>query len=88
MSSNKLIIDVREPHEYQAGHAQDSINIPLNDLMADMPILKNTPLDRPIVVYCRTGNRSAQAVNLLNQMGYMNVANGINTEQINKQYNA
>ncbi|MFT4186932.1 MAG: rhodanese-like domain-containing protein [Micrococcaceae bacterium] len=61
-----VVCDVREEFEYDAGHIKDVIHIPVGELMARYDEL---PLDDQIVVVCRTGGRSAQAVNWLNQHG-------------------
>ena len=41
MSSKQVIIDVREPHEYQSGHLENAINIPPAELMAGAPQIKS-----------------------------------------------
>ncbi|MGM9905931.1 rhodanese-like domain-containing protein [Lactobacillus sp.] len=67
------LIDVREKDEYEAGHIPASINIPLSSIGAAREEIAD--LDTPLFVHCRSGNRSAQAVDLLKQMGYSNVKN-------------
>ena len=57
-SSNVLVVDVRTSQEYAQGHLQGAINIPLSDLPLRIGGLGQ---NRPILVYCRTGYRSAQA---------------------------
>lgn len=71
------IIDVREPYEYQAGHVDGAANIPLGDIQS-----VDLPKDEEIVVYCRSGARSAQAQQILQSMGYAHVMNGINQQTI------
>ncbi|MDK2898987.1 MAG: phage shock protein [Patescibacteria group bacterium] len=67
------IIDVREPSEYEAGHADGAINIPLgNILKADF---SEVDKNKPIYVYCRTGKRASQAKIAFEQAGYNNVTN-------------
>ena len=74
-----FILDVREQHEYDAGHVADSILIPLgqlNERVAELEQLKASDL----VVICRGGKRSATACWQLGQQGYSrvyNVAGGI-----------
>lgn len=65
-----LLLDVRTPEEYADGHIAGSINIPLAELGNQLSLI---PTDIPVVVYCRSGNRSAQAVTLLRDSGYTNV---------------
>jgi rhodanese-related sulfurtransferase len=79
---NYVVIDVREPEEYQSGHTNGSLNIPLAELMKGASQLSDVPKDSKIIVYCRTGNRSNVAMRILNSLGYPNVTNGINKEQV------
>jgi rhodanese-related sulfurtransferase len=65
-----LLIDVRTPEEYAGGHIPGSINISVETL-ADR--LDEVPRDETLVVYCRTGNRSATAANILVENGYQPV---------------
>lgn len=59
-----LLIDVREPDEWAAGHAPDAVHMPLGRLtIADLPS------DRPIVAVCRSGHRSGKATNRLRAAG-------------------
>lgn len=67
------LIDVREADEYAAGHILASINIPLSSIGEAREEI--TDLDIPLFVYCRSGNRSGQAVAWLKQAGYTNVKN-------------
>ena len=75
-----LLLDVREPGEYAAIHAPNAKLIPLGQLgsrLAEIAAYK----DKPIVVMCRSGHRSARAVALLKEAGYSQVSNikgGIN----------
>ena len=81
-----LLLDVREPHEYALADLPDAIKVPLQTLPRN---LQRVPKDRDLVVYCRSGGRSANAVQFLRQMGYekaVNLAGGINAwaERIDK----
>jgi phage shock protein E len=67
-----VILDVREPYEYEAGHIPGVKLIPLGELPSR---LAEVPKDRPVIVTCRTGNRSGQATAFLRQQGYTNVHN-------------
>lgn len=67
------LIDVREEDEYAAGHIPASINIPLSKIESAQGEI--TDLDTPLFVYCRSGNRSGQAVAWLKQAGYSKVKN-------------
>lgn len=69
-SSNIIFVDVREPHEYEAGHIKGMKNIPLSTLKSDY---KSLSKDAEIVLLCRSGKRSLQAANILKDYGYGNV---------------
>jgi rhodanese-related sulfurtransferase len=62
-----LVLDVREPAEWAQGHIPGATLIPLGDLAARLGELGR---DRPIVVVCRTGNRSAQGRDILLGAGF------------------
>jgi rhodanese-related sulfurtransferase len=86
MSSSQLIIDVREPFEYESGHAEGAINIPPADLMANPTELNRINRDTKIIVYCRTGSRSNASIQILKQMGFTNLINGINAGHVTKNH--
>lgn len=69
-----LLLDVRQPEEFAAIRAPDAKLIPLGELPSRMPEIAAYK-DQPIVVICRSGRRSAQAVELLREAGYGNVSN-------------
>jgi phage shock protein E len=71
-SPNLLVVDVRTPQEYAQGHLKGAINIPLSDLPLHIGGLDR---NRPILVYCRTGYRSAQASVILVKAGFTQVYN-------------
>jgi len=79
---NYTIIDVREPMEYKRGHVKDSINIPPAVLMSGSPQLAAIPKDAPIILYCVSGSRSNVSKHILESMGYTNLTNGINKQQV------
>lgn len=62
-----LVLDVRERHEWQAGHIDGSVHIPMGEL-GDR--LGEIPADAPIVTVCRSGRRSGQVAKALNKRGY------------------
>ena len=76
-----IFIDVREPEEFVLSHVSGAINIPLGELETS-EVLNKLDSDEPIVVYCRSGNRSEHAKKYLKNIGYNNVVNGINQETI------
>ena len=72
-SNNKVVIlDVRTEEEYTAGHIPNAVLIPNESIANRMPDLL-PELDAEILIYCRSGNRSAQAAKKLIAIGYTNV---------------
>ncbi len=71
---NARIIDVRTKSEYGISHFPGAENIPLDELPHYVPSLKQET--KPMVFYCRSGNRSGVAVNFLHQQGFAEVYNG------------
>ncbi|MFD5593375.1 rhodanese-like domain-containing protein [Streptomyces griseorubiginosus] len=59
-----VLLDVREPYEWQAGHAPGAVHLPLSALVAGAGLPAHAQA-RPLVVICRSGNRSRQAAELL-----------------------
>jgi phage shock protein E len=66
-AESHLLIDVRTPEEFASGHIEGAINIPVETLSQR---LNEVPKDSALVVYCRTGNRSATAAQILVTAGY------------------
>ena len=73
IKSGATIIDVRSKSEYQGGHINGSINIPLDSLTHQIGELKK---DKPIITCCASGMRSASAKSLLKSNGFNEVYNG------------
>lgn len=67
---NAQLIDVREPLEYATGHILNAINIPLRELANKQDQIAT---DRPVIVYCAVGYRTAMGVETLHLLGYNNV---------------
>ena len=65
--SGAVLLDVREQSEWHAGHTPGARHVPLGELEGKIGAL---PLDRRVVVACRSGNRSAQATALLVRSGF------------------
>ena len=70
------LIDVRRPYEWEAGHLADARNIEMNELSAAADSIDR---DRPVILYCRRGNRSGMAADAFRGAGYhaYHVAGGI-----------
>jgi phage shock protein E len=81
IESGALLVDVRTVKEFEDGHIENAINIPFNEtsnLMTAIGFDKR----RPVVVYCRSGNRSGKAKSELDKRGYTNVFNGMGYEAL------
>ena len=66
--SNIQLIDIREPYEYEEGHIENSINIPMGNLIEQIGELSRT---KQIVIYCNTGRRSKPVVYMVHKLhGY------------------
>ena len=66
-----LLLDVRTPSEFASAHVDRAVNIPVQELAGRLGELGDK--DRTIVVYCRSGGRSAQAKRLLSSAGFLGV---------------
>ncbi|MEW6314286.1 MAG: rhodanese-like domain-containing protein [Pseudomonadota bacterium] len=69
-----LLLDVRENHEYAAGHLPNSRHIPLGKLKDRLGEIEKYK-QKPVVVYCRSGQRSASACATLRKQGFTQVRN-------------
>jgi len=65
------LIDVREDFEYETSNI-DGLHIPLADVILEADKIAR---DRPVIVHCRSGKRSAQAITLLEREGFDNLSN-------------
>lgn len=70
IENEAVVIDVREASEYDTGHIEDAINIPVNNITS-----VDYDKDTVIIVYCASGMRSADAAKELIDLGYTNVYN-------------
>ena len=71
-----LLVDVRTPEEFAAGHLLGAVSIPLAELQDNLaPWIQRLPRDVPIILQCKAGSRSAQAARILLQAGFTNVLN-------------
>ncbi len=72
---NPVVIDVRSPAEYATGYVPGALNLPLAEL-AESIRMAVPELNRGIVLHCQAGVRAANALLVLNQLGYTQVVNG------------
>jgi phage shock protein E len=73
IKAGATVLDVRTPGEFQSGAYPGALNIPVQELDRRLGELRK---DRPIVVYCASGMRSASAERLLRDRGFEDVVNG------------
>lgn len=76
-----LLIDVRTPQEFSQGHIDGAINVPWEETGALMSAI-GSDKHRPVVVYCRSGNRSGKAKAVLEKQGYTDVFNATGYESL------
>ena len=67
-----IILDVRRPDEFAAGHIPNAINVP-NETIGTAEIPELPDKDQLIMVYCRSGRRSKEASAKLVKLGYTNI---------------
>lgn len=73
LGKGAVIIDVRTVGEFREGHIKNSKNIPLDNIFSKVNEIKR--LEKPVIVCCRSGMRSAQAASILKNSG-IDVMNG------------
>jgi rhodanese-related sulfurtransferase len=70
-----LIVDVRDPGEYGAGHILGAKNVPLSRIDAGGSEIAAKRKDKPVIVYCDTGSRATKAAAALRAQGFSRVVN-------------
>ena len=85
VASAALVIDVREPSEFEAGHLAGAENIPVGQVESRVEEIAKKlagDKDKPIVVYCKSGARAGRAKAALEQAGFRNVTNAGGYDQL------
>lgn len=72
VENGSLVIDVREPDEYESGHIPGAILVPLSTVLSNTSEFQS---DETVYVVCRSGGRSMQACETLHEAGITNVTN-------------
>lgn len=71
-NENFILMDVREPEEFEICHIDGAILVPLSEINDH---LEDFDYTRHYVVYCKKGDRSLEAINLMSQVGFNNLYN-------------
>ncbi len=82
IQAGPFLVDLGTPEEFESGHVTASVNIPLDQVAERLDEFEGKD---HIVVFCRSGNRSAMAKAILAQNGFANVTNGGTWEDV-KQF--
>ena len=72
VENGSLVVDVREPDEYESGHIPGAILVPLSTVLSNTSEFES---DETVYVVCRSGGRSMQACEILHEVGISNVVN-------------
>lgn len=79
LEEGAYLIDVRSPQEFEQGTIEGATNIPLDELFHS---LRKLDLQPNVVVFCRSGNRSRHAKNMLEQNGISRISDGGGIEEL------
>jgi NADPH-dependent 2,4-dienoyl-CoA reductase/sulfur reductase-like enzyme/rhodanese-related sulfurtransferase len=82
-----VLLDVRTPQEFAAGHAPQAVNIPVDELRSR---LSEIPHDRPVAAYCQVGQRGYLATKILHHSGFQaaNLGGGYSTYRLHHPHDA
>jgi len=72
-SKDATIVDVRTVEEFQMGHVEKSLNIPMHEIPGRLDDLK--AMSKPLILCCASGNRSGQVTKYLTDLGVSEVYN-------------
>ena len=74
VSEKYVLVDVRTEKEFDDGHIEDALNIDyFSDTFSDE--INNIGLENPVLVYCRSGNRSGKSMKIMSDLGFKEVYN-------------
>jgi len=79
LEEGTVLLDVRTPGEFASGHLEGALNIDVQAADFDARVAELDP-DAAYVVYCRTGNRSGQAIARMEALGFTDLTNGGSVE--------
>ncbi len=72
--NNVTVVDIRTPQEFASGHIKNAKNIDWYQ-RSFRTLIQDIPKEKPIAIYCRSGNRTSKAANLLQSLGFKEVVN-------------
>lgn len=75
LEGDMTLIDLRTPEEYSVGHIDRSLNINFNNQVEFSQFLSSSDKNKHYLIYCRTGNRSGQAMELMQTKGFTRITN-------------
>jgi rhodanese-related sulfurtransferase len=81
----QLILDVRQPADYERDHVEGAKNIPAEELLTvgiQPTLLDGVSKEDEIIVYCDTGDLSQKVQDFLTKQGYSNVTNGVSRDNV------
>ncbi|MBO5376718.1 MAG: rhodanese-like domain-containing protein [Bacilli bacterium] len=73
LANGALLLDVRTTQEYEEKHIENAVLLSVDEISKENAELIIPTKDTTVIVYCRSGNRSNQALNVLKNLGYTNV---------------
>lgn len=79
LDDSTVMIDVRTPDEFAAGHLDGAVNLDVQSAEFDA-LVGQLDLEGSYYVYCRSGNRSAQAIDRMSALGFTDLTNGGSVE--------
>ena len=82
LQNGALLVDVRTPEEFAAGSVKGAVNIPLDQVESRISEFEGKP---SVIVFCKTGNRSGEAKEILENSGIEKVTNGINVKTMEEE---
>ena len=75
------LIDVREPYELlNEGSIKNAVNIPLKNIENKIKIINK--MEKPLLIFCKSGNRSKKAINILHEYGIKDLYNAVSFKSI------
>ncbi len=80
LAEGTVIIDVRTPGEFASGHLEGALNIDVQSPDFAAQVSQLDP-NQEYFIYCRSGNRSGQAISQMSNMGFTSMINGGSVEQ-------